>query len=401
MKKLLRSSALLLALLMLLSAAACNAAGGAQTAPEATATEPAAEETPAEEPAEEPSEPAEGDTHTVTDNLGNSVTLPNEIDRIAIISTMPLASVYVMVAGSGEKLVGLTPSSKNAAVTSLLYRVAPELENVSTAFAEGETVNVEEVAALKPDVVFFNTNAPEDVTAAEQLAALGIPGVGFSTSIANGNTIETVNAWVELLGQVMGSELQADEIISYGREVEAMVTERVATVPEAERKTSLILANYTPNAIVAAGNTFGQYWLKTVGTDDVAMEIESAISPVNLEQIYTWDPDVIFLNSFSAYTAEDIKNSTAGEGHDWSGLTAVKNGEVYKMPLGMYYWFPPCSDTPLALQWMAKLVYPELFEDIDIDAEIKDYYQKFYGITLSDADLDVIYNPPAESAMEY
>lgn len=399
LKKLL---ALALCLVMALPFAACasNGATGTETA-EAAATEAAETEAPAatEAPAETEAPIGEGSTHTVTDNIGNAIEVPNEVNRIVIISTMPLASVYVMVAGSGEKLVGLTPSSKNAAVTSLLYRVAPELENVSTTFAEGDAVNVEEVMTLEPDVVFYNTNNASDVEAAAQLVELGVPTVGFSTTVAGGNTIETVNGWVELLGAVLGEELQADAIISYGRDIEAMVKERVATVPEEERKTSLILANYNPSAITAAGNTFGQYWLSTIGTLDVATEIDAPVSPVNLEQIYAWDPDIIFLNSFSAFTADDILNSTAVEGQDWSGLSAVKSGEVYKMPLGMYYWFPPCSDTPLALEWLAKTTYPELFEDIDMDAEIKDYYSAYYGVTLTDEDLNLIYNPPAESAM--
>ena len=103
--------------------------------------------------------------------------------------------------------------------------------------------------------------------------------------------------------------------------------------------------------------------------------------------------------SFSPFTAEEVATGNAIPGHDWSGLTAVRNGELYKMPLGMYYWFPPCSDSPLSLQWLAQKLYPELFEDLDMDAEIKDFYQRFYGVTLTDEDLNTLYNPPAESAM--
>ena len=41
------------------------------------------------------------------------------------------------------------------------------------------------------------------------------------------------------------------------------------------------------------------------------------------------------------------------------------------------------------------------FSDIDMDAEIKEYYSRFYGIELTDEDLEKLYNPPAESAMVY
>jgi len=332
----------------------------------------------------------------VVDDTGREIEVPAEIDRIVIMSTMPLASVYCMAGGDPDKLVGLTPSSKNAAVTSFLNRVA-DLEDVSTAFAQGETVNVEELMNLEPDVVFYNTGAPADVTAVEKLETLGIPCVGFSTAIES--TIETVNTWATQIGQVLGTEMQAGEIVAYGKEVEKMVMDRVSTIPEAERRSALILTNYTSASIIAAGSTFGRYWLATIGADNVAIGIEPKVSPVSLEQIYEWDPDVIFLNSFSAFTAEDVANGTAVPGHDWTGLTAVQNGEFYKMPLGMYYWFPPCSDSPLSLQWMAQKLYPELFEDLDMDAEIKDFFQRFYGVTLTDEDLNTLYNPPAESAM--
>ena len=403
MKKIRTLLALVLALAMALSLfAGCGKQEAETEQPQQeeqqTPAEPEAETQPEEQTEAEPEADPNG-THTVTDTIGQEIELPNTIDRIVIISTMPLASVFCMVEGSGEKLVGLTPESKNAAMTSFLSRIAPEVADVSSDFASGDAVNVEEVATLEPDVVFYNTNNEGDCEAVKQLTELGIPCVGFSTSIDDCNTIETFNAWATLIGEVLQKQVRAQEIVQYGRDVEAMVSERVGTVPEEERKSALILANYTSSAIVAAGSTFGRFWLSAIGADNVALEIETAISPVSLEQIYTWDPDVIFLNSFSAFTADDILNSTAVEGQDWSGLTAVQNGDVYKMPLGVYYWFPPCSDSPLALQWMAKTLYPELFEDLDMDAEIVSYYKNFYGIDLTQEDLDTLYNPPAESAM--
>lgn len=336
------------------------------------------------------------ETRTVVDATGREITVPGEINRVVIISTMPLCSVYCMAGGDPDKLVGLTPSSKNAAVNSFLSQVA-DLTDVSTAFAEGETVNVEEVMNLEPDVVFYNSWNTPDCEAVEQLEALGVACVGFTTEIPS--AIESVNTWATLIGQVMGTEMQADEIVAYGLEVEKMVMDRVSQIPEEERRSALILTNYNASGITAAGTTFGRYWLATIGAENVAMELEQKVAPVSLEQIYEWDPDVIFLNSFSAFTAEDIAANNAVAGHDWTGLTSVQNGEFYKMPLGMYYWFPPCSDSPLALQWMAKHLYPELFTDIDMDTEIKDYYERFYGVTLSDEDLYTLYNPPAESAM--
>ncbi len=336
---------------------------------------------------------------TVTDDQGTQVTVPGEINRVVIISTVPLASVYTMMTGEADTIVGLTPASKNAAQNSFLSKLG-DFSQVESSFAQGETVNVEEVAGLKPDVVLYNTANAADTEAAGQLTAMGIPCVGFSTGVSKtGNTIETFTRWAELMGQMLGKENQAQALADYGRQTIEMVQEKVAGLTPSQQKTALILNNYTGTTILAAGNTFGSYWLTTCGAGNVAASIDKPAAPVDLEQIYAWNPDVLLLNSFSAYTPEDILNNTAGEGQDWSGLKAVQNKQVYKFPLGVYYWFAPCSDSPLALQWVAKTLYPELFADLDLDQEIRDYYQKYYGITLTDNDLKTLYAPPAESAM--
>ena len=64
----------------------------------------------------------------------------------------------------------------------------------------------------------------------------------------------------------------------------------------------------------------------------------------------------------------------------------------------MYRWYPPSSDTPLMLLWMAKNNHPELFGDIDLEQEMKDYYKKFYNINLMDEDVERIFNPTREAA---
>ena len=63
------------------------------------------------------------------------------------------------------------------------------------------------------------------------------------------------------------------------------------------------------------------------------------------------------------------------------------------MPLGMYRSYTCGVDTPVTLLWLAKTVYPSLFEDIDITAETKKYYQEVFGITLTDEQANKIFSP--------
>lgn len=118
---------------------------------------------------------------------------------------------------------------------------------------------------------------------------------------------------------------------------------------------------------------------------------------VSIEQIYEWNPEIILITNFTTLLPEDLLSNVL-EGADWSHVTAVQKGNVYKFPLGMYRWCPPSSDAALSLQWVATKLQPELFADIDLNQEIKSYYKRFYGADLSDEDLQEIYNPSRDAA---
>ena len=63
----------------------------------------------------------------------------------------------------------------------------------------------------------------------------------------------------------------------------------------------------------------------------------------------------------------------------------------------MYRSYTPGADTPVTLLWFAKTTYPELFEDIDIIQETKDYYQEVFGVELTDEQAASIFAPDADA----
>ena len=55
------------------------------------------------------------------------------------------------------------------------------------------------------------------------------------------------------------------------------------------------------------------------------------------------------------------------------------------MPIGISRWGHPGSiETPLAILWAAKQIYPEKFNDLDMAAETKTFYKDFFEYNLSD-----------------
>ena len=72
-------------------------------------------------------------------------------------------------------------------------------------------------------------------------------------------------------------------------------------------------------------------------------------------------------------------------------MKAVMNNKVFQMPIGISRWGHPGSiETPLAILWAAKTLYPDLFKDINIRTETRQYYKRFFDYELSDKLLEQI-----------
>ena len=50
------------------------------------------------------------------------------------------------------------------------------------------------------------------------------------------------------------------------------------------------------------------------------------------------------------------------------------------------------------LLWMAKQNHPDLFEDIDMNETVREFYEKFYGLSLTDEEIGSIFIPKREAA---
>ena len=109
-------------------------------------------------------------THTIVDHNGDTVTLPRKVERIAVCDILPLPSVLAVFFDSAEKIVGMSETSMSAAKNSLLAELYPEITKAQTGFINGSEVNVEELLALNPDVVFYNATSAE---LGEQLKGAG------------------------------------------------------------------------------------------------------------------------------------------------------------------------------------------------------------------------------------
>ncbi|MEG2038660.1 MAG: ABC transporter substrate-binding protein [Oscillospiraceae bacterium] len=371
---------------------------GCGTAGKDAAKQPAAENKAQTEV--KPETKTDGQTITITDHAGKQVTLPSEINRIVVADVYPMASVISVFLGSAEKLVGIHPVCMSAAKSGLLGELYPEILNANTDFMTGPDVNIEELLALKPDVVFYIAT---NTALATKLENAGIAAVGISTSKWNYDVMETYDNWVSLLGEIFPANNKTQEISDYSKQIYSDIQTKTADIKDADKKKILFLFQYDDTQIVTSGkNFFGQFWCEAVGGVNVAEGVEAMGSNavISMEQIYEWNPDVIFITNFTPTLPEQLYSNAIG-GDDWSSINAVKNKTVYKLPLGIYRSYTPSADTPVTLLWMAQKVYPELFADVKITDEVKKYYKEIYNVDLTDAQIERMYNPSASAANGY
>lgn len=337
-------------------------------------------------------------TRIVVDDNGDKVEVPEKIERVVVTNILPLASAVAVYLNDGSRIVGMHPASYSAAKNGLLGELYPEVLKADTGFIQGASLNIEALMALRPDVVLVN--AP-DRRMIDMIRGAGLAAFGISPSKWHYDVIETHNRWMQSLAQLFPEAKGKGELIEKkSREIATMVADRTKDLPREERARILFIFRYDAKSLVTSGkNFFGQYWCDAVGGINVAEGItaDNSNAVIGMEEVYGYDPDVIFITNFTAALPEDIYGSKIG-GDDWSPVKAVREKRVYKMPLGIYRSYTPSADTPLTLLWMAKRVYPERFKDVDLTAEVKKYYQTVFGVSLTEKQISRMFSPEAAAS---
>lgn len=195
---------------------------------------------------------------------------------------------------------------------------------------------------------------------------------------------------------MFGTSGDTAKVINYGKTVSEEIKSKVESLPEDKKVKTLVIFNHNGKDMTTSGGThYGQVWIESTGGINVVRDIEGTPA-ISMEQVYEWNPDVIIVSSFTKYMPEDFLQNKI-EGQDWSQVKAVKDGKVFKEPVGVYRWYPPSGDAPLMSLWMAQKQYPELF-DYDMKSKVIEYYKTFYNYDLSDPQAEAILSSNPEAA---
>ena len=309
-------------------------------------------------------------TRVVVDMKGKEVTIPAKVNTY-VESWFAHNAVDVMLNNAEGMLVTCCDEKSY----QWMFKVCENLKKAKYAVFS-DTMNLEEIISLNPDVVFGSNEKYRDM-----FENVGIPFI--NCSFAN---YDEMKKSIKLTSEVLGGDAikKANSYIEYLDKKLQEVKKITDTVPENER-TTIVHGSSIYKLGVDGNNTIINDWIGySGGVNAAAKDIEGNLQTMTMEQLLLWDPDVIITGNDEA-EVESIMNDVA-----WQNLKAVKNNKVYANPKGIFAWDRYGVEEALQFQWCAKVLYPELFENVDIKKELISFYKKFLNYNLSDSDAEKI-----------
>lgn len=320
---------LLLALFFLL--AACSSAGTATTSAPPTTTTAAPARSISSGPTPSAT-PAPAFPTTLTDDEGSTVNLKAE--PRTIVSLAPATTETLFALGVGDRVKGKVQD---------VFLYPPEAGKVPD-LATYNSVDIEKIAALAPDVVFAGGNsftAPDAIT---KLRSLGIAVV-----VLYAPTIDAVYRDIELIGQAAGRSEQAAAIIDRMRAGFDSVKAGVAGLPTPRVFYELDAtgAIYGP-----ADQSFLAQMIEWAGAIPITTgSTEKYDIPV--ERLIQEDPEIILLADAPYGVTPDQVAARPG----WKVMTAVRQGAI--RPIDDQTVSRPGPRLFLGLELLARTIHPE------------------------------------------
>lgn len=322
------------------------------------------------------------ETRTVTDAAGNVVEVPAELSRIAV-TPLPWSSVIYAIDGTSEHMVSITPGAMTAYTNCFFSKLdSGYAELDTTSIGSDFSINMEEMVSRGVQAVVIWDYQTEE---AEQLKALGITPV-----MVKNETIEDLQASFTAIGQMLGKEERAEQFNTLYTEAYEYLQSFQEQVNAADKPKVLYLRN--AELKLQGNDMFIAEALELAGADNVAADLSS----ITMEEILAIDPDIILMSNFDSFTPADLYENRL-DGQDWSQVSAVLNHRVYKTPMGIYRWDAPGVETPLMMRWLAQLIQPEIFAEIDIEQDTRAFFQDYFGYSLTDEDLAQIFAADANA----
>lgn len=338
----------------------------------------------------------------ITDVTGRTVTLKKPAERVVLQwsgAGGPFFTISALMGKDTPKVIaGMDTSLQDyrADMWKHFTTEMPELAKIPVVGTVGDkTFNAEQVVALNPDVIFIPVDL-KDQYESDAKAKMDAAGIQTIYIDYHAEKLESHQKSIEAIGKALGKEERAAEINKFYTERVTRVLDRVSKINKPKPTVYLEVGMNGPEEF---GNSFSSNYswgaLATMaGADVITKDVIKKTSPINPEFILEKNPDIIMIMGsywpkkptsmrlgFEATEAssQELLKAFTIERQGWSELKAVENKQVYSAHHG-----PPREVFDAAVfEYLAKTFYPEEFADVDPEATLKEFYDKFLPFSYS------------------
>lgn len=343
---------------------------------------------------------AAGGTVAYDDLVGRRVRIPRDVRRIVLLRSK---DVYLLAALLGEDLPdrlaawGSDLKSDDAELYRRLLERFPRLAEIPvTGDVYSDALDVEQLALLGADLILADKYMLDRGFAyTKRMDEVGLPVVYLDGS---SDPLTGPQRGIRLLGRLLGREPRAEAVAEYmDRQVQLAVSRIASNAPPA------------PSVYLEAGalgpGGYGQCYgpgadrrqtswgaiLRALRVRNIAEGRVVGMAPIHPEALLAADPDIVVITgqNWTRYESPGAMrlgfNVTPAEARrllegfvarpGWNLLSAVKAGRVFSV------FHNTVSPTVFSgVQALAKYCYPELFADVDPEANLKEFYGRFMPI---------------------
>jgi iron complex transport system substrate-binding protein len=309
---------------------------------------------------------------TVADDTGRALPVPAKVRRVFPAGPPAAILLYTL---APELLLGWPRANRPEECIYMLPDICtrPEVGRIT---GRGNTANLESVIALKPDLILdVGSTSATYVSLAERVQQQ----TGIPYALLDGRFLSLSTSY-EKLGKLIGRPGDGADFADYCNMTLSVITNRIAFVPT-EKRPRVYYARGPRGLVTGLGGSINVETIELMARN-VAGENQGGLANVSIEQVLLWNPDVIV--TIDQDFAASVRSDPA-----WASVTAVREGRVHLSPKMPFGWvdFPPSVNRLIGLWWLGKILYPDLFKE-DLRELTRDFYDKFYHVTPTDAQID-------------
>ncbi len=297
---------------------------------------------------------------TLTDQAGREVTLSAPAERL--VSSYYISTAILIALGCEDRLEGI----EMKADTRELYKLAaPQLLGLP-AVGSGKGINVEETAALKPDLVILPLRLLDSAGSFEEL---GIPVL-----VVNPETQKDFEECVELLGKATSQTERSSGLLAYYHEQ----MEKAQELTKDLDRPKVYLSSGSDYLRTATSKMYQNDLIEMAGGENVSAGLTDGYwQTVSPEQVLAWNPEYLFAVSYAEYTLEDILSDAS-----LANVQAVRDNKVMTFPSQIEPWDYPTPSSVLGVLWLTSKLHPEVYGEEEYLEEAKGFYERFFDISV-------------------